>query len=82
MIEDTAPKERVQPAPYEVAGVSQVNFVLTNTYYQPVPRELQGPAPYTPQAGGPEVSGPITGTSAPPGAMRFRYTGSGRNLDY
>jgi uncharacterized protein (TIGR03437 family) len=60
------------PAPYEVAGVSQVNFVLTNTYYQPVPGELQGPAPYTLQAGGPEVSGPITGTSPPPGSNTFQ----------
>jgi len=53
------------PAPYEAAGISQVNFVITGTYYTGFAGQLQGPAPYILQAGGPMSGLPIVPGSNP-----------------
>jgi hypothetical protein len=54
------------PAPYEVAGLSQVNFLPAATGYLGFAGYPEGPAPYVLQAGG-----PMTGLSIVPGSNRF-----------
>jgi len=54
------------PAPYEVAGLSQVNFLPTGTGYLGIAGYPAGPAPYILQAGG-----SMTGLSIVPGSNAF-----------